>query len=79
MSIKPDVVIQLTPEQLELIAPLKAKQKESAGMILGSVGIEQNKQTGDTIALSYIPQRTALAICTIAEHDLGGKNVETEK
>ena len=72
--ITPDVVIELTDEQIAQIAHLKELQTqaiEGGGMILGSVGV---KSDGKTIGLSYLPRAFAQKIVQIAneyleEHD----------
>lgn len=73
MSLKPDAVLQLTSEQMEMLVPLKAKQNETNGMILGSVGIERD---GDTIALSFIPYDIAVKINELAEKELEQNDVK---
>ena len=67
--IKPDVVIELTNGQLEMIKPLLIRQRNALkGMILGSVGVSTD---GTTIGLSYIQQELALKIVDLASAELG--------
>lgn len=73
-SVQPDVVIQLTAEQLNLLQPLKEKQKGTYGMIIGSVGIERDGKGGDTIALSLVPHELSVKIRDLAYQELGGNN-----
>ena len=76
--VKPDVVIRMTPEQYEVVRPLKQKQWESnKGMILGSVQIKQPGKSGDQIALSYIPHELAEKIRDLANEYFGGKTDDT--
>lgn len=71
---KPDVVIRLSPEQLNQVQPLKDKQSFlNSGMILGSVGLADNDQIGDTVALSYIPQKLAEKIRDLVYEEMGEK------
>jgi len=71
--IEPDVVLQMTTEQIKQVLPLKNKQNLKRGMILGSVGIASDDQSGDTIALSYIPYHIAEKIIDLVNTDLGGE------
>lgn len=71
--VKPEVVIQLTDEQRQALAPLLLKrQSNSSGMILGSIGLSND---GKTIGLSYIPHATAKKISELAYEEIGGPDV----
>lgn len=71
MSIRPDVVLDLTDEQKQAIKGLQEKQTESKGLILGSVGVHENS---GKISLSYIPYPVGKKIAEFAEEALGGKS-----
>ncbi len=67
---KPDVVILLTEEQTQTIAPLLKKRAEKiGGLIFGSVGL-----AGNTVALSYIPQKVGEQISDLAFQEMGENN-----
>lgn len=69
-NLKPDVVLLLTDEQREHIAPLIERQRNAdSGMILGSVGT-----SGETIGVSYIPRQLAKEIIAFATREMGGKD-----
>lgn len=71
----PDVVIQLTPEQIEQARPLRLKQKENeSGMVLGSLGVYSD---GKTIGLKYIPHRLARKIIEISYEEIGETDVNS--
>ncbi|MDQ3132420.1 MAG: hypothetical protein M3Q99_16860 [Acidobacteriota bacterium] len=70
--VKPDIVLELTDEQMQQIAPLLEKRRTlNAGMIFGSVGISDEART---IALSYVPQDVAVKIRDLAYQEIGGNN-----
>lgn len=69
MAIIPDVVLDLTPEQKQAIKGLQEKQIESKGLILGSVGVNENS---GKISLSYIPYPIGKKIANYAKEALGG-------
>ena len=60
--IKPDIAIELTPEQILQVAELRQKQQAIPGMILGSLAIDSNH-----ITLSHIPVLVAIPMVEIAE------------
>lgn len=69
-AVKPDVVIELTDEQIAEVQFLHNIQHVAGkGLILGSLGIE-----GKTIALSYIPYESAKKIVDFAYRELGENN-----
>lgn len=64
---KPDVVLELSEEQIQTIAPLVNKRKAlNGGLILGSVGL-----SGNTVALSFIPQKIGEQISNLAYREMG--------
>lgn len=67
---KPDVVILLTEEQMQTISPLlKQRVEKIGGLIFGSVGL-----AGNTVALSYIPQKVGEQIRDLAFQEIGENN-----
>lgn len=67
--IEPEIVLQLTDEQIRTVLPLTNRRAiKNSGMILGSVGLG-----GDTIALSFIPQKLAEQIIEIAARGLAAE------
>lgn len=73
-SIEPDLVIHLTNAQLELLQPLREKQKQNYGMIIGSVAIERDGKVGNYISLSLVPHELAVRIVDLAYQELGEKS-----
>lgn len=73
-TIEPDLVINLTAEQIELARPLRQKQVEiKSGMIFGSLGTDSD---GKTIALSYLPHHISVKIINLVNAEMGEQNDE---
>lgn len=71
-TVKPDLVIKLTNDQIAQVRPLYLIQLENkSGMVLGSLGTDS---LGTTVALSYIPQKIALKIIDLANAEMGEEN-----
>lgn len=58
---KPDVVLQLTAEQIAIIEPLLQKRRHENGLIIGSVGL-----SAKTVSLKYVERVVGVEIYNLA-------------